>query len=253
MASNDNCNGGGTTASAGMEDVIAEMKVHMTHMQTKMNEMETHNISMQNEMTNMQYEMESKAATRKHEIDGMKHRLLEMDELKKENTHLKARCLSLEKTVNVLIKEQKWEYSAPDISDSYWEERDEDYIAEIKSFLDDLKRATCALRKDGIDNNLICLGDKESETALIHDDVLIPHWKELANAMQLYQEEEPLEISIYNLQLTTPVIALLLPMLKHKPIGPINLQNNSFVNVREGLCSGCNEIQRNNTRFILDK
>ena len=48
LATDSDSNGG--TVAAGSDDIIAEMRVHMTRIQTKMNEMETNNISMQNEL-----------------------------------------------------------------------------------------------------------------------------------------------------------------------------------------------------------
>ena len=218
LATNNNSNGAGTMVARGMEDLIAEMRLHLTSLQTKMNEMETNNISMQNE------------------IDSTKSRLLQMNELDKKNKYLEARCSSLERSVKILVKEQKWEYSAPDIPDSYWTNCgfDEGYIAEMKQSLRQIKQTTCDLRNDEVGGKGIILGEG-IDIVLLYDDALIPHWKELINAMQLYQEEEPLEITIYNLQLSASVIDLLLPMLKHKPVISIELQNNSFVNGREGI------------------
>ena len=79
--------GSGGTAAAGMEDIIAEMKVQMTRMQNKMNEMETQIISAQNE------------------IDSTKSRLLQMNELDKKNKYLEARCISLEISVKIIAKD----------------------------------------------------------------------------------------------------------------------------------------------------
>ena len=63
----------------------------------------------------------------KSEMNGMKGRLSRMDELEKkcqiqeENCQLlKAECGSLERSMQLLIKEQKWEYSAPSIPAIYW-------------------------------------------------------------------------------------------------------------------------------------
>ena len=164
---------GDGTAVAGVEDIIAEMKVQMTRMHNEMN--------------------------------NMKGRLSEIDLLKQENNHLKARCCSLENSMKVLIEEQKWEYSAHYIPDSHWEERgfDQDYIEEMKTcFLDSIKEATCKLRSGrGMRNEeWIIVGNDDSDATalLLHDDALIPHWKELINAMQLYQKEKPFRLSVNN-------------------------------------------------------
>ena len=67
------CVGGdGGTVAAGLNDTIAEMKVHMTRIQ---NEMETRIVSMQNEM-------DSRATATKslqNEVDGMKSRCQSFD------------------------------------------------------------------------------------------------------------------------------------------------------------------------------
>ena len=98
---------------------------------------------------------------------------------------------------------------------------------------------------------MIFLGNPVSEAALLHDDALLPHWNELANAMQLHQEEKPLKLSIANLQLSTSVIDLLKPVLKNKPIGSNNLQNNSFVNVREGIEFAVEVLESNETMKVF--
>ena len=140
----------------------------------------------------------------------------EIVDLKEENKILKAKCCSLERSMK---DEQKWEHSAPDIPTSYWHNQyfDGDYIECMEGFLRQIKQVTCDLRNDGIDHGIF-FGDADNETALLYDDLLLPHWEEFANALQLYQEEEPFDISIYNLQLSASVIDLLKPVLKHKPI-----------------------------------
>ena len=226
---------GGDSASAATE---VDSGVTLAAIMAKMNEMETRNISMQNEM-------DSKTATMQNEIIGMKDRISKMNELE-------AKCESLERSVEILIDEQKWEYSAPNIPDSHWEERgfDEGYIAEMKIyFLDIIKGATCELRSGrDMRNEWIIVGTDDSDaTTLLHDDLLLPHWKELANAMQLYQEGKPLRLSFINVQLTSSVIDLLLPVLKHKPIESIELQNNSFANGREGIEFAVGVMKSNET------
>ena len=129
------------TAVAGVEDIIAEMKAHMMSMQNEMN-------SMRERLSNVE-KLESKAASMQNEIDELK---ITTNGLKKENKFLKTKCSSLEISVSILVKEQKWEYSAPDIPTSHWHNPhfDEEYIEEMESFLDDIKSATVDLRKNGI-------------------------------------------------------------------------------------------------------
>ena len=243
MATDNNnrngCEGQVAAASMGVEDIIAEMKANMTRMQ---NDMETRTISMQNEMN----KMKTQNLSMQHEIDGMKGRQSEIDELKKtaydltkDNKFLKAKCSSLERSIKILIDEQKWEYSAPKIPRSHWIESgfEDGYIQLMEDFLAQIKQDTCDLRAGETHSfdSWISFGDSDSDIVLLHDDLLLPHWKEFANALQLNQEEAPLKIAIYNLQLSASVIGLLVPVLKHDAIESIDLQNNSFVNIREGI------------------
>ena len=89
-------------------------------------------------------------------------------------------------------------------------------------FLKDVKKKTCDLRNDEVDDEWITVGNECSEIVLLHDDMLLPHWKELANAMQLYRKGI-FKISIDNLQLSASVIDLLMPVLKHAAFETINL------------------------------
>ena len=133
--------------------------------------------------------------------------------------------------MKIFVDERKQEYSAPDIPESHWDERgfDGEYIEWMGYLLDKIKEATCELRSGrDIHNEWITVGNNDIDIVLLHDDLLLPHWKELANAMQLYRKGK-LKISISNLQLSTPVIVLLAPVLKHMPIEYFELQNNSFV------------------------
>ena len=146
------------------------MKAHMTRMQNKMNEMEAQAVSMQKEMD----DAKARAVSIQDEMDSMKTRLAQFDEME-------ARCESLERSIKILIDEQKWEYSAPDIPTSYWDERgfDQDYIEDMKNFLTQIKDVTCELISGSdIRNEWIGLGNEDSDaTALLYDDLLLPHWK----------------------------------------------------------------------------
>ena len=86
----------------------------------------------------------------------------------------------------------------------------------------------------------------EHNTVVLHDDALLPHWKEFANAMQLYQKPEAfLGFCIYNVQLSTSVIDLLTPALRDKPIKGFELGNVEFANAREGIAFAIEFIQSN--------
>ena len=218
---------GGTTMGA----ILAEMKSHMSRMQ--------------------------------NEMDGMKSRLSHMDELERkcqiqeENMDklesnckfLKAECGSLERSMQILIKEQKWEYSAPSIPTFHWINNgfEEQYIEGMEYLLKQLKDNTIKLRNgrcaDHFPHNTqnICLSggfdDVNDHTILLHDDLLLPHWKEFAIALQLYHNSSRLlNFYLRNVELTSSVMDLLASALKRKAIFKyVVLDGNDFVNTHDGI------------------
>ena len=211
---------------------------------------------MEKMMAEVKAQMESR-------LDAMQGRLSSMDELERrcqslesslsdtrvECQFLKARCESLERSVQILTKDTKWEYAAPSIPNSHWIARgfDENYIEGMEVFLKRIKKYTCALRRGACGEDIGLGGfDEGDDTVLLHDDALLPHWKEFANALQLYQNPEAFHrLSIYNMQLSSSVIGLLTPALKDKPIKAFYLDRNGFVNPREGIEFAIEIIQSN--------
>jgi len=142
------------------------------------------------------------------------------------------------------VKENKWEYSAPRITTSHWTEQgfDGEYVRDMEYFLKQMKGRTIELRsgKSNIRQHIGLSGgfeDDNEDTVLLHDDILLPHWEEIANALQLYHNSSRLlHLSIRDVQLTSPVMDLLASSLKGKAILKIfDLINNEFDNVREGI------------------
>ena len=180
-----------------------------------------------------------------------------MPQMEDRSESLQVKCDSLERSVAILVKEQKGEYSAPDIPRSHWIEAtggfdndDEEYIAGMEKFLVEVKSAVHELRGDDhyrlgwcdafiTDGRAVNLGGNyHGERVLLHDDVLQPHWKEFANALQLYQtsnNSEIDELGLYYIQLAPSVLGLLSPALKGGNIKYFTLENNDFANVREGI------------------
>ena len=173
-----------------------------------------------------------------NEVDSMKSRLSDMDKLEDKCKNLEDKCGSMERSMKILIKEQKWEYSAPDIPESYWRDKgfDEDYIAQMNYFIQKIQKTTSNLRNNEV--IYILLGNSGHDTVLLHDDILLPHWKEIANALQLYQTSDNFTIENFHLdylQLSSSVISLLTPALKGDKIINFYLGNNDFANIREGI------------------
>ena len=99
LANNDNGNGD-NMAAAGVEDIIAEMKSHMTQMQNKMNDMETRAVSMQNEMNGMRTRLSHIEELEKNTTTTAQGEIVD---LKEENKILKVKCCSLERSMKILM------------------------------------------------------------------------------------------------------------------------------------------------------
>jgi len=185
-----------------------------------------------------------------NEMNGMRSRLSRMDELEKKYhrqedkctaletkcntlekkcTHLDARCESLQRSVQILGQESTWEYSAPPVPLSHWRGLPENHIDQMQKLLTDIYEYTSDLRGDEQLGN-ICLGRPYSDILLQHDDILLPHWRELANALQLYNMDRR-SLRIANLQLTSSVMNLLASALKGKAINGLTLDNNEFEDI----------------------
>ena len=147
-------------------------------------------------------------------------------------------------------KDEKWEYSAPAIPTSHWIDQgfDDGYIERMEIFLTKIKAFTSALRSGTCDED-IYLGsgaNNPNNTFLGHDDALLPHWQEFANALQVYQNTDAsLNIAIGKMQLPSSVMKLLTPALKDKPIKAFGLGNNELVDSREGIEFAIEIIQSN--------
>ena len=204
------------------------------------------------EIKDMRNRMDETEMSKQNEIDHMKSRISQMEEenklLQDKCESFEARCGSLESSMKILVKEQKWEYSVPDIPRSHWIEagfdndnEDDDYIECMEDFLKHIKRYTCNLRS--ANGYILSLGgdfnDVDDERVLLHDDVLLPHWNELANALQLYQTLHSStvisELDFYNVQLAPSVLGLLLPALRRNRVKHFILEKNDFANVHEGI------------------
>ena len=145
--------------------------------------------------------------------------------------------------MQILAKDVEWKYSAPAIPAGHWIDRgfDEHYIEGMKRFLRTIKEITCELRR-GACSGHIYLGDSR---VLLHDDALLPHWQEFANAVQLYQNPEASRrFAIVNVQLSSAVMKMLTPALRDKPwfegFGLNNIRNSG-----EGIAFAIDIIQSN--------
>jgi len=163
----------------------------------------------------------------------------EINDVKKMCQSLETKCSSLERSISILTKESKWEYSVPDIHRSYWIDKgySDDYSDDMEELIEDMK-SLCSQLRSGECTSFITLGGHENGLLLDNDDdVLLPHWEELANALQLYQSTDVSKVfSIDAIQLTPSIMDLLAPALMGKLIKCISFDNNELDdNVREGI------------------
>jgi len=256
----NNVEGGGDTTSMSVDKdsgttlsaILAEMK-DMKCKLSCMDELESKSTLMQNEINSMKdrvshvKELESRSTLLQNELDITKRQCNflqnEMNGMKDKCTYLETKCDSLERSVEILSKESTWEYSAPEIPESHWDnlEFDEEYIENMLELANGIKRFTCELRSG--EYHEISLGEETDEDILNggrfvqHDDILLPHWKELANAIQLSPSNafESKRFILQNVQLTSSEMDLLRPALKGKLFNTLYLENNNFVSTFEGV------------------
>ena len=128
---------------------------------------------------------------------------------------LEARCSSLERSVQVLEKDVNWTYSAPDIPRSHWIEQGHD--EEYADFMEDigaLIKHDAERIRNGEENFICdCLDlDYEDNMAILHDDALSPHFKELADAIQVSSGIQ--QINMENIELHPSALGILFPAME---------------------------------------
>ena len=127
---------------------------------------------------------------------------------------LEARCDSLERSVRVLKKDVSWRYSAHDIPRSHWIEQghDEEYADYMEDFLRFIKEEVEAIRS-GDSHCCGCL-DNTYRPTILHDDALLPHFEELADAIQVSDGIQ--QMNIGDIVLSPSALGILLPAMEGK-------------------------------------
>ncbi|EJK57185.1 hypothetical protein THAOC_22799, partial [Thalassiosira oceanica] len=146
-----------------------------------------------------------------------------VDGLQRENEGLLRRCESLERSVQVLKREGNWDYSAPDVPRSHWIEQgyDEEDAEEAENLIQSIKENTGGLRSDdGESVNVSC------EIFITSDRVQYPHWEQLANAIQLSERIEVLNMSY--VQLNEHTLQRIERSVRQKGITGFYLESNQF-------------------------
>ena len=130
---------------------------------------------------------------------------------------LEARCDSLERSVRVLKKDVRWTYLAPDIPRSHWIEQGHSvgYADVMKDYLRRIKGDAEAIRNGSEGYCCECLDNGSlTRPTILHDDALLPHFKELADAIQV-SDGIP-RIIIDNVELRPSALGILFPAMEGK-------------------------------------
>ena len=140
------------------------------------------------------------------------------ESLERECGILETRCRSLERSIKVLKKDVSWSYSAPDIPRSHWIERghEEEYADNLEGCLRRIKGDAAGMRTEGEQLCCDCL-DNEDGPTISHDDALLPHLKELADAIQV--SDGIRQIVINNIELHPSALSILFPAMEGKVTG----------------------------------
>ncbi|EJK61822.1 hypothetical protein THAOC_17618, partial [Thalassiosira oceanica] len=145
----------------------------------------------------------------------------QVEDLKLETQDLRRRCAVNARSIQVLKKDVKWTYSAPDIPLSHWQNQGhgDQYIAEMT---------------------------KLPEVPLAHDDILLPHWSELSDAIQIRGEGDLLTFGLVNVSVNRSVQDMLSQSLHAQDTGVLP---------REEVCKlylGGNHIRTNGCSILPD-
>ncbi|EJK46326.1 hypothetical protein THAOC_35008 [Thalassiosira oceanica] len=138
----------------------------------------------------------------------------EVNELREKCGVLESRCGSLERSIRVLRKDVSWSYTAPDIPRGHWNEqgRDDEYADNVEEKIGRIKDDVERIRNG---ENIVCeCLDCFGQLTILHDDALLPHFRELADAIQLSNGIQ--RIAIGNIELRPSALRIMFPVLEGK-------------------------------------
>lgn len=185
------------------------------------------------QMTTMQNKIENLEST----VDELEKKCTglecQQDVQQDKNEALERRCTSFERRLMLALtpRDQKWVYNAPAIPPSHWnrQEYDENYSHGVNSFISTIRGKTCALT-GGMWVHDILLDNPGDR--VYHDDSLLPHWQQLADAIQRSQQQDSsLRISFSNMELVKSVMDLFMPALATKMLKGIDFNSIYFTDL----------------------
>ncbi|EJK45289.1 hypothetical protein THAOC_36100, partial [Thalassiosira oceanica] len=136
------------------------------------------------------------------------------ESLKRSCDKLEVRCISMERSIQVLKKDVNWSYSAPYVPRDYWIEQghDEEYTNNVDWCIERIKENAQAIRRSKSQNFCCSCLDYGDQLTILHDDALLPHFKELADAIQVSNGIE--QICIDNMELGPSALSILCPVME---------------------------------------
>jgi len=152
----------------------------------------------------------------------------------------------------ILLKNQKWEYSAYFPPDHYWVDSDASQ-AEAESFLKVIKKNTELIRYGQIGDGQIDLNEIEVDDYYIsYDEAFLPHWEEFFTAIRQYQyylkvitndDESESVLDLCNVELPEEVIDLMAEALETTYFNTLDMSWNNFG--QKGIRFVLDYLQRN--------
>lgn len=249
--------GGGNSHStlppAGLAAVYDEMKTSMKElmdqnclmMQLMKNSMST----LQAEINNMRGDISSMKGDIKEDTQSMrcdiKEIKVDIESTRGDVSSLKIDCTQLimkkfdrmKDELNyheALLKNQKWEYSAPRPSDEYWNAAAENGdVEDAELFLQQIQSNTEAMRYGSVDGDIII---ESSLICLPYNEEFLPHWEEFATALERHslglkcvpKEENTSALNLSHVELSDDVLRILSKALESANFSIIVLDSNRF-------------------------
>ena len=220
--------------SSSIEALLKHMQQKMNDMQTEIDTTKAENIELKSkyyeleikvdEITSLKDEYNEGSYDNKRNIYDMQ---IEIDKLTKRNQELEYSV----KDLRLKNEYKEWSHMAEDIPASYWIERgfSEEYAECMAEFLGRIKEYTHQLRRG---EQIESIDLVFTNYHILHDDILLPHWKEVADALKQYQKFNHRKdhginlFAIDNVQLQQEVMDMLAPVLQTLSIKGLLLGRN---------------------------
>ena len=268
--------GGGEGDDDDLSEAREELRTISTHMSSMVNMMK----NMQEEMKSMRGDMNSMKGEIKHlteKCDRMEESIDVMQKTQSTNSYVMiSRCDGMEKLMlsrfdkvddkqkyhEVLLKNQKWKYSAPRPSQEYWDSigvGDVDVSINVETFLQQIQQCTEAMRYGHADGNI----HLNVPLYVTYNEEFLPHWEEFASALEQYQyflkslpedEKEKSSLRIWNIELPDNVLNILSKAFRSTHFNGFLLDNNSLEQF--GIEFTLNNLLNSNhclKRFVLQR